>query len=1003
MTGRYNASAFAGLEPLAATNDIIGTAGNDVINTTAGDDAVSALEGFDFIRASSGFDTIDGGADFDQVLIDPSRASFEVQTTGRDYMITDDILSSSDGALNTGISNVELVSVSTANAGNFDDTFDASLFTLGGVNLSLGSGTTSVVGTGQDDRVTLRGGASTVDLGLGLNDLVQVGAVGGNGEVMTLATNQDGSISVNSTNGDNYSLSNVDQIYVFAAQGNDRTVDASGVTGGSLDLIQFFSDAGDETFIGSQQADQFYFSDGSDSFTGGAGADVYFITSLGTQFSPASEVAIDGDIITDMGFDDTIDFSATQFNDPVAATFIGSGAFTGTSGQIRYQVTGGNTLIQADNNGDGISDATLTIIGEFDVNEGNSSVLEFSPYSAPNTITGTSGDDFLSGTLGDDAIDALAGNDGIQGSDGTDTIDGGAGDFDRLSFNFYDDNAFQQIATGRNITITDTTLVDASSNVSTTFTGIEFLDLFVTDSFGPGGLKDDLADTIDASATTLDFTNFLVRGGNDTILGGSGDNRISTRLWEDVRSQVYFDGGAGYDISSIGIGTTATDVTLVATIEANGDTLVTSSLGDTYRYTDVEEFFLFNGGGSGPSVDFDFSVVGQKIVLDFTPFDAGFPDRNISILAGSGDDELLLGVGDDNAEGGAGDDRINGGDGNDRLLGDDGNDVIRGENGDDTLTGGAGDDVLIGGLGVDRLSGQDGNDSLTGNSGADIIFGGLGNDSIFSGGDDDLVNGNAGDDSIAASQGNDTVFGGGGADDINGGSGNDSLYGQAGDDTIFGSIGDDYLSGGSGNDYLNGGSGADRLYANNGDDTLFGTDGDDILNGGAGADTLFGGNDNDVVSGGDQGDDVRGGAGDDRLFGNAGEDRLFGDDGNDRLDGGDQGDNLFGGAGNDVLTGGGGQDRFSFTDGWGDDRITDFANNGVEKINLVAVSGATSLAQLAISDTAGGALIEYDGNSILLTGLAAADLDDSDFIFAPTSPLVRELSAGLAPEYDLLF
>jgi serralysin len=82
------------------------------------------------------------------------------------------------------------------------------------------------------------------------------------------------------------------------------------------------------------------------------------------------------------------------------------------------------------------------------------------------------------------------------------------------------------------------------------------------------------------------------------------------------------------------------------------------------------------------------------------------------------------------------------------------------------------------------------------------------------------------------------------------------------------------------------------------------------------------------------------------------------------------------------LTEGGGTDRFSFEDNWDDDVITDFANNGLEKINMTAVNGVTGMSSLTITNTADGALITYLANSILVEGLAASDLDSSDFIFA---------------------
>ena len=347
-----------------------------------------------------------------------------------------------------------------------------------------------------------------------------------------------------------------------------------------------------------------------------------------------------------------------------------------------------------------------------------------------------------------------------------------------------------------------------------------------------------------------------------------------------------------------------------------------------------------------------------------------------------GNDELSGLDGDDTLFGGLGNDKLNGNDGNDFLDGGAGNDIASGQNGDDTVNGGDGDDRLYGGFGNDVLSGDAGNDMIDGNPGNDTLSGGDGADRLDGGSGNDLLNGGAGDDTLLGGADADAIFGSEGNDYLNGGSGADTLYGNNGNDRLFGSIGADRMFGGFGDDYLNGGDQGDVIDGNEGSDTIYGGSGNDTLRGGNNIDRLFGGDGADQVSGGDQGDIVRGGNGDDRLYGQGGEDMLYGDAGNDALFGGDQADNLRGGAGDDTLTGGSGHDRFSFENGWGNDTITDFADNGIEKINLFGVTGATGLGELTITDTAQGALIEYGGNSILLQGVAAAQLGSEDFIFA---------------------
>lgn len=247
-----------------------------------------------------------------------------------------------------------------------------------------------------------------------------------------------------------------------------------------------------------------------------------------------------------------------------------------------------------------------------------------------------------------------------------------------------------------------------------------------------------------------------------------------------------------------------------------------------------------------------------------------------------------------------------------------GNDTAAGYDGDDTMLGGAGNDVFLGGGGNDRQIGQDGSDRLDGEAGNDVLIGGAGADFLFGG---------LGDDRLSGSADNDTLRGEGGADNLFGGAGNDLLNGGDQSDNLFGQTDDDVLSGANGDDTLNGGSGNDRLIGGNGADTLFGSNNDDRLAGGAGSDVLEGGR------------------------------------------------------GNDILNGGGNNDRFVFKRGWGDDRIVDFADNGIEKIDLSLVTGIDNLGDLTISNQNGSALISFGTDSILLTGVAVGSVDAGDFLF----------------------
>jgi len=93
--------------------------------------------------------------------------------------------------------------------------------------------------------------------------------------------------------------------------------------------------------------------------------------------------------------------------------------------------------------------------------------------------------------------------------------------------------------------------------------------------------------------------------------------------------------------------------------------------------------------------------------------------------------------------------------------------------------------------------------------------------------------------------------------------------------------------------------------------------------------TLTGGDDNTGLT--DNADIMLAGDGNDRLYGYSGNDRLFGQGGDDAIFGGNGDDLLSGGAGNDVLYGEAGADTYVFGRGFGNDIISDTAENGVQR------------------------------------------------------------------------
>jgi serralysin len=171
------------------------------------------------------------------------------------------------------------------------------------------------------------------------------------------------------------------------------------------------------------------------------------------------------------------------------------------------------------------------------------------------------------------------------------------------------------------------------------------------------------------------------------------------------------------------------------------------------------------------------------------------------------------------------------------------------------------------------------------------------------------------------------------------------------------------LVGGTERDYFWGLGSDDQIAGGDEDDLLYGDQGADVLGGGAGMDRLDGG------------------TGDDRLFGGDEADTLLGHEGDDTLDEAAGHGDLEGGPGDDILIGGQGPDAFVM-DGAdnGDDVIRDFTA-GPGMFDHLALRDLR-WEDLTIEDTDRGALVRWDGGSVLLESVLKAQLAQDDFMFA---------------------
>ena len=460
-------------------------------------------------------------------------------------------------------------------------------------------------------------------------------------------------------------------------------------------------------------------------------------------------------------------------------------------------------------------------------------------------------------------------------------------------------------------------------------------------------------------AATVTIENAVGGGQDDTLIGNSTDNAL--------------DGGAGNDTL---YGDQGDDVFDASSEHRSGADVFYGGAGNDVYYIDNASDRIFEYADEGQ--DMLYSELGATFLDQFVEdvILTGATHANAYAQDGQAIDNRMTGnrfdnllksyAGADCLEGGAGDDSLYGGDGGDYLSGGIGNDWARGEAGDDTIVADWGDDWYLGGDGTDTLIVYE-NVSIYIDLRTDYArMTGLGNDLVrdvenfvFSGGHDfaygndyaNIFNGNAGNDTLLGAAGNDLIHGG---DDI------DFLAGGLGDDEIFGGQQDDQITDSWGADVLDGSTGNDLIHS---------FEGGDIVSAGAGDDTVRGGRGHDVISGDDGNDLVYG---DTVLFASAGEDTIIG------------------GSGNDTLQGGFGADTFVFDlSEVGEDVIqridtgeVDF-QVGIDRVKFTGVSSDFNISRVSTywTDTADGALFEYQDLTILIIDVSASEFTADTFLF----------------------
>ncbi|MDA1163250.1 MAG: hypothetical protein O3B13_09125 [Planctomycetota bacterium] len=401
----------------------------------------------------------------------------------------------------------------------------------GNDTLQGGSGNDTLFGNADDDQLQGGGGNNVLDGGAGSDSIVESGDV----NFVLSAANLSGV--------GNDIFVDIEQASLTGGA-SANFIDASLFTG----TVTVVAGAGNDTVIGSANADQIFGGDGNDSLNGGLGNDL-----VNGEADDDQGFGGDGDdtLLGGSG-DDTLDGEGGDDDirghaqNDVLTGGVGNDTIDGGAGIDLLSEYGNVNFVLTDVSLTGAGTDLLTGMETAELSGGvDANLIDASGFSGSSTLRGFAGADTLIGGSGGDVLIGYAGHDSLVGNGGDDTLLGSAGG-DTLDGGDGNDRLQGQ---------------GGSRDYLLGGAGNDELD---------GGAGDDTLDGgIGQDTLSGDSGNDLLYGndGDDSLLGGSGADTLSGDAGDDTLvggdgNDVLFgldgrdgiDGGAGDDIINGGGG-----------------------------------------------------------------------------------------------------------------------------------------------------------------------------------------------------------------------------------------------------------------------------------------------------------------------------------------------------------------------------------------------------------------------------------------------------------------
>ncbi len=332
---------------------IAGSDGSDIIHGGAGDDVLRGGWGRDVLYGGDGADILDGGGDAGQLF---GGAGNDALYGGGSNDILDggigaDWMAGGQGSDTYNVDDANDVVIEYAGGGR--DVVITSIDYRLGANvedlvLTDGAGLTGY-GNELGNKITGGNGNDRIFGGGGMDFLF-----GGAGD--DYLSGDDGNDALNGEAGHDHLLGGQGNDTLSGGIGNDRLEGGAGSD-------SLFGDDGNDLIFGGVDNDFIMGGAGADRLYGGAGTDIF-------RYFSIDDSRVDT-------FDRIEDFSSRELDrldlrgmDAIAGTaaddafaFIGQDAFTGSAGQLRYELAGGDTRVMGDVNGDQVADFMIVLTG----------------------------------------------------------------------------------------------------------------------------------------------------------------------------------------------------------------------------------------------------------------------------------------------------------------------------------------------------------------------------------------------------------------------------------------------------------------------------------------------------------------------------------------------------------------------------------------------------------------------------------------------------------------